>query len=111
MIGNNANLDILQLALRVTATTEVSNILAKHPEWDKSPRRLRLPTVTKSMEDLSSSADHTGPSTYQHPEKLHPSRLTLATPWKCGRLSVEDKYPCIRKTQNYFFITFCTFKA
>jgi hypothetical protein len=38
MVGNDANLDILQLALRVTSTIEVSNILAKHPEWDKSPR-------------------------------------------------------------------------
>ena len=38
MVGNDANLDILQLALHVTATIEVSNILAKHPEWDKSPR-------------------------------------------------------------------------
>ncbi|KAF8481873.1 hypothetical protein DFH94DRAFT_826025 [Russula ochroleuca] len=95
MIGNDRNLDILQLALRVTATMEVSNILAKHPEWDKSPRRLCLPTVFKNMEDLSSSADHTGPSTYQHPEMLYPSRLTLATPWKHGRLSLEDKYPWI----------------
>jgi len=32
MVGNDANLDILQLALRVTSTTEVSNILAKHPD-------------------------------------------------------------------------------
>ena len=32
MVGNDANLDVLQLTLRVTATTEVSNILAKHPE-------------------------------------------------------------------------------
>ena len=38
MVGNDANLDILQLALCVTATTEVSNILAKHPEWDNGPR-------------------------------------------------------------------------
>ena len=38
MIGNNANLDMLQLALRVTAMTEVSNILAQHPEWDRRPR-------------------------------------------------------------------------
>jgi len=37
MVGNDANLDILQLALHVTSTTEVSNILVKHPEWDKSP--------------------------------------------------------------------------
>jgi len=37
MVGNNANLDILQLALCITLTTEVLAILAKHPEWDKSP--------------------------------------------------------------------------
>ncbi len=37
MVGNDANLDVLQLALHVTATTEVSNILAKHPEWDNGP--------------------------------------------------------------------------
>jgi hypothetical protein len=37
MVGNNSNLDILQLALCVTATTEVSNILTKHPEWDNGP--------------------------------------------------------------------------
>ena len=32
MVGNDANLGVLQLTLHVTATTEVSNILAKHPE-------------------------------------------------------------------------------
>jgi hypothetical protein len=61
MVGNDANLDILQLALRVTTTTEVSNILAKHPEWDKSPCRLHLPAVTKSMDIVSNSTDHIGP--------------------------------------------------
>jgi len=34
IVGNNANLDVLQLALHVTATTEVSNILTKHLKWD-----------------------------------------------------------------------------
>jgi hypothetical protein len=95
MVGNDANLDVLQLALRVTATTEVSNILAKHPEWDKSPRRLRLPNVSKNMENISNSADHTGPRAYLQPEKLYPSGLTLATPWKRGRHLLEDKYPWI----------------
>ena len=106
MVGNDANLDILQLALRVTATTEVSNILAKHPEWDKSPRRLRLPTVNKDdlskvSSHLSSSVDHTGPGAYLHPDKLYPSSLTLATPWKRGRLSLEDKYPWIVPILNH----------
>jgi hypothetical protein len=53
MVGNDANLDILQLALHVTVTTEVSNILAKHLNWDKSPYRLHLPTITRAMEIIS----------------------------------------------------------
>ncbi|KAH9990725.1 hypothetical protein BJV77DRAFT_1060936 [Russula vinacea] len=84
MVGNDANLDILQLALRVTATTEVSNILAKHLEWDQSPHRLRFHTVSKN---------HTGPRVYMDLERLYLSSLTLATPWKCGRHLLEDKYP------------------
>ena len=92
MVGNDANLDILQLALRVTAMTEVSNILARHPEWDKSPRRLHLPSVTKSMDIISHSTDHIGPQAYLHPERLYPSGLTLATPWKHGQQLVEENY-------------------
>jgi hypothetical protein len=107
MVGNDANLDILQLALCVTTTTEVSNILAKHPEWDKSPRHLNLPTVTKAMDIVSNSTDHIGPRAYLHPERLHPLGLTLAMPWKRGRQLIEEKYGwaipilhCISTTQN-----------
>ncbi|KZV59616.1 hypothetical protein PENSPDRAFT_595118 [Peniophora sp. CONT] len=32
MIGNDANLDVLQLALRVTNTTKVATLLATYPE-------------------------------------------------------------------------------
>ena len=34
MVGNDANLDILQLVSRLAGTTKVSNILAKYPQWD-----------------------------------------------------------------------------
>ena len=95
MVGNDTNLDILQLALRITSTTEVSTILAKHPEWDRGPQRLCLPTVSKSLDELSKSLDHIGPRAYMHPDKLRPSGLTLATPWKRGRHTLEDKYPWI----------------
>jgi len=78
------NLDILQLALRITSTTEVSTILAKHPEWDRGPRQLCLPAVSKSLDELSKSLDHIGLRAYMRPDKLWPSGLTLATPWKCG---------------------------
>jgi len=38
MVGTDASLDIMQLLLRMGGTAEVSMILAKHPEWDRSPR-------------------------------------------------------------------------
>ncbi|KAF8220310.1 hypothetical protein L208DRAFT_1334531, partial [Tricholoma matsutake] len=34
MVGNDTNLDILQLICHLAGTTEVSNILAKYPHWD-----------------------------------------------------------------------------
>jgi len=37
LVGNDANLDILQLVGHLAGTTEVSNILAKYPYWDHSP--------------------------------------------------------------------------
>jgi len=37
LVGNDANLDILQLVGHLAGTTEVSNILAKYPHWDHSP--------------------------------------------------------------------------
>ena len=37
MVGSDANLDILQLISCLAGTTEVSNILAKYPHWDRSP--------------------------------------------------------------------------
>lgn len=92
MVGNDANLDILQLALQITSTTEVSTILAMHPDWDKGPRRLSLPTVAKNLDELTNSVDHIGPRAYLCPDRLCPSGLTLATPWKRGRHSLEVKY-------------------
>jgi hypothetical protein len=92
MVGNDTNLNILQLSLRITSTMEVLSILAKHPEWDKGPHRLCLPTVSRSFDKLTNSVDHIGPGSYLHPEKLYPSSLTLAIPWKCGRHFMEDKY-------------------
>lgn len=98
MVGNDTNLDILQLVLRITSTTEVSTILAKHPEWDRSPRRLCLPTVSRDLDELSNTLDHIGPRAFQHLEKLLPSGLTLATIWKRGRHFLEEKYPWITFT-------------
>jgi len=64
MVGNDANLDILQLSLCITSTTEVSSILAKHPEWDKGLRRLHLPTVSRSFDKTHKLCDHIGPKVH-----------------------------------------------
>jgi hypothetical protein len=95
MVGNDTNLNVLQLALHITSTTEVLTILAKHLEWDRGPHRLCLPTVSKNLDKLSKTLDHIGPTAYQCHDKLHPSGLTLATPWKRGQLSMEEEYPWI----------------
>jgi hypothetical protein len=46
MVSNDANLDILQLVCRLSETTEISNILAKYPQWDQAPRHLKLPSLS-----------------------------------------------------------------
>jgi len=95
MVGNDANLNIPQLALCVTTTTEVSNILATHPEWDKGLHRLRLHTMANDNDGIPESSDHIGLGTYLHPDKLHPYTLTLTTPWRRGRYTLETKYTWI----------------
>lgn len=46
MVGNDANLDILQLGSRLSNMTEVHDIFTKHPEWDRGPRRLQMQPLT-----------------------------------------------------------------
>ncbi|KAL1658019.1 hypothetical protein GGF50DRAFT_68089, partial [Schizophyllum commune] len=60
MVGNDSNLDVLQLALRATGTIEVANILANHPEWDRSPRRLRIPVLARDGQPVP-NVDHISP--------------------------------------------------
>ncbi|KAK0194400.1 hypothetical protein F5146DRAFT_1101975 [Armillaria mellea] len=43
MVGNNVNVDVLQLEERITRATEVSTILALYPDWDTPSRRSKHP--------------------------------------------------------------------
>ncbi|KAI0260621.1 hypothetical protein BC834DRAFT_831523, partial [Gloeopeniophorella convolvens] len=98
MVGNDTNLDVLQLGLRVTGATDVANILAKHPEWDKAPRRLHLPTLTKDAQPVH-GADHISLRAWQAnliPAVTIPKDVTLATCWKLGRHAMEDKFPAMK---------------
>lgn len=85
-IGNDANMDQYQLASRITGTTEVANILAEHPEWDRSPRRLKLPALSNSGE-VDSKIDHINPKSWRGNVSVR--EITLLTAWRRGRLLVE----------------------
>jgi hypothetical protein len=91
MVGNDANLDLLQLSLRLTGTTEVSTILAKYPQWDRAPRRLNLPVLSKDGLNIHSSVDHLKPSSWCGDVKVANVNLQLC--WKLGRQMVENEVP------------------
>jgi hypothetical protein len=89
MIGNDTNLDILQLVCRLAGTTEVSNILAKYPHWDQAPRRLKLPAMSRESKEIPDSADHIKPSSWRGNVKV--KDVSLQTSWNRGRRLVEDE--------------------
>ncbi|KAG6909666.1 hypothetical protein DXG01_016073 [Tephrocybe rancida] len=89
MVGNDANADALQLGERITGITEVATILAKHPEWDRAPRRLRLLQLDKNGIEIHSHVDHAGPATWK--ADVHLNFFNLQTSWKLGRMQIETK--------------------
>ncbi|KAJ7306878.1 hypothetical protein DFH08DRAFT_944693 [Mycena albidolilacea] len=82
MIGNDRNLDVLQLVERITGSTEVANILAMYPHWDRPPRRLQLPTLAR---DSSWRGDTTV------------ANVTPLTCWNRGRRIIEQECPQLAK--------------
>ncbi|KAF6747101.1 hypothetical protein DFP72DRAFT_822195 [Ephemerocybe angulata] len=93
MIGNDANLDILQVSWRLSSTAEVANILARFPHWDRPPRRLNFPPITRNAEPLPSSTDHLKPSAWKDKTKLKVRGVTLQTSWSVGRRMIEQDIP------------------
>ena len=87
MVGNDANLDILQLVSRLSGTTEVSNILAKYPQWDRAPRRLKLPALSRDSNAIPNGADHIKPASWRGNVKV--KDVSLQTAWIRGRRLVE----------------------
>jgi hypothetical protein len=88
MIGNDANLDILQLVCRLAGTTEISNILAKYPHWGRSPRRLKLPAISRESEEIPDSADHIKPASWRG--NVNVKDVSLLTSWNCRRHMTEQ---------------------
>lgn len=82
MVGNDANIDSFQLGMQLTGTMEATNILALHPEWDKTPRCLHLPLVSQDMTTIPDSADHISPHSWRASQSL--GSITPPTVWIQG---------------------------
>ncbi|KAJ7927902.1 hypothetical protein B0H13DRAFT_2552011 [Mycena leptocephala] len=91
MIGNDANLDILQLIERITGTTECANILAKYPHWDRPPRRLTLPALARDSTELPDKVDHIRPPSWRADTAVR--NVTPLTCWRRGRRTLEEELP------------------
>ncbi|KAG6821878.1 hypothetical protein H0H92_000372, partial [Tricholoma furcatifolium] len=83
-------------------TIEVLNILAKYPEWDRSPHRLKLPPLTRDSRELPDMTDHIKPASWRGDTSV--KKVSLQTSWKRGRCMIEAKFPQIasilRKIDN-----------
>ncbi|KAF8155871.1 hypothetical protein B0H34DRAFT_798966 [Crassisporium funariophilum] len=88
MVGNDTNLDILQLVCCLAGTTEVSNILAKYPHWNRSPQRLKLPALSQESKEIPDSAYHIKPTSWRG--NIKNKDVSLQTLWNCGRHLVEQ---------------------
>ncbi|KAF6753578.1 hypothetical protein DFP72DRAFT_1010378 [Ephemerocybe angulata] len=91
MIGNDMNLDILQLLGRLASTLDVAKILALFPEWDRGPRRLRLPGLDLTGAEIPDASDHLSPSHWKGSTLL--KLVSLLTSWRRGRARAEEIYP------------------
>lgn len=96
IIGSDTNVDLLQIGSRLGAAAECSSILFKHPQWDRGPRRLRMPSLDKSG-ILSNVIDHIGPDQWKGDTTV--SNVSLTTTWNKGRLLANES---LRLANVYF---------
>ncbi|KAJ7898295.1 hypothetical protein B0H14DRAFT_2557327 [Mycena olivaceomarginata] len=93
MVGSDANVDLLQLALRITGTTEVSTILALFPHWDSAPRRLKLPVLSENDIEVEQKQDHITPLSWTG--NVAVKNVNLRTSWILGRKDIEVEFPAL----------------
>ncbi|KAF6746501.1 hypothetical protein DFP72DRAFT_823118 [Ephemerocybe angulata] len=100
VIGNDCNLDVLQISERAGGVIDIADILATNPDWDRGPRRMNVPTLNTSSPDVPNSADHLSPSFYKDQSKMALSKVTLQTCWRRGRALAETDYPAAIEILN-----------
>jgi len=73
----------------LAGTTEVSNILAKYPQWDRSPPHLKLPAMSRESKEIPDSAEHIKLGSWRGNVKL--KDVSLLTSWNRGRRLIEQE--------------------
>ncbi|EIW75146.1 hypothetical protein CONPUDRAFT_66200, partial [Coniophora puteana RWD-64-598 SS2] len=89
IVGNDANADLIQLGDRIAHVTESGQILVEYPEWDTTPRRLKLPGLS-SDEELTAKVDHINPASWRGDVSL--KHVLPITAWTHGRETIEHDY-------------------
>jgi hypothetical protein len=84
-IGTDTNVDLLQLASCGTHSTEVKVILSMHPEWDWTPRRIKLPAIASSG---GLNSNHIKPVSWTG--NLDISSTNFLTSGRMGRRGAEE---------------------
>ena len=90
MVGNDANANMSSLTTCLSHAVECLNIFLKHPEWDRGPRRLKLPAVEDGNGDVVSAVDHISPSSWKGDVSLE--SVVPLTAWNNGRHLIEREF-------------------
>ena len=90
-VESDSNLDMISLVSRLSGCAEVSNILAKYPHWDRAPRRLKLPTLSRDSKQLPDRSDHIKPAAWRGDVRV--KNVSLQTSWRRGAHLVEEECP------------------
>ena len=90
MIGNDSGCDLYQLAMCITGSTKVANILAQYPHWDKKPHHLKLPALDKDGNHISlpDNSDHINPMSWRG--DINTKNVNLQTCWKAGLSHLQN---------------------
>ncbi|KAF6751588.1 hypothetical protein DFP72DRAFT_1135958 [Ephemerocybe angulata] len=91
VVGNDCNLDVLQISDRTGGLVEIADILSQRPDWDQGPRRMQIPTLSKQTGDVPEHADHLSPQYLRGNYAV--ANVTLLTCWRRGRARAEAEYP------------------
>lgn len=88
MIGSDANANQLQLTSRMSGAVQCSQILQEHPEWDRGPRRLAIPSLQGQGDHVASTVDHVNPRSWAG--NVSVKGILPQTCWFRGRQMAES---------------------